>query len=83
MVKSDLTADNQRPKFLKPIKVLVVVAPYYKEISDNLVSGATAEITTSGAEFDVVDGRPQRIAPCLGLEPIDHNHINGMCALHR
>ena len=54
MVKSDLTADNQRPKFSKPIKVLVVVAPYYKEISDNLVSGATAEITTSGAEFDIV-----------------------------
>ena len=54
MVKSDLTAENQRPKFSTPIKVLVVVAPYYKEISDDLVSGATAEITTSGAEFDVV-----------------------------
>ena len=54
MVKSDLTAGNRRPKFSKPIIVLVVVAPYYKEISDNLVSGATAEIKTSGAEFDIV-----------------------------
>ncbi len=55
MVNSDLTDDNQRPKFLKPVKVLLVVAPYYKEISDDLVSGATTEISASGAEFDIVN----------------------------
>ena len=54
MLKSDSTTDNQLPKFLTPVKVLVVVAPYYKQISDALVSGATAEITASGADFDIV-----------------------------
>ena len=54
MLNSDLQAENQRPKFLRTVKVLLVVAPYYKEISDDLVSGATAEIKTSGAEFDIV-----------------------------
>jgi 6,7-dimethyl-8-ribityllumazine synthase len=40
MVKSELTVETQRPKFSKPVKVLVVVASYYKEISDDLISGA-------------------------------------------
>jgi hypothetical protein len=45
MVKSELTGETQRPKFSKPVKVLVVVASYYKEISDDLISGATEELT--------------------------------------
>ena len=30
------------PSFDKPVKLLVVVAPYYKDIADNLVAGAKA-----------------------------------------
>ena len=54
MVKSELTGEIQRPKFSKPVKVLVVVASYYKEISDDLVSGATEELRACGADFDVI-----------------------------
>jgi 6,7-dimethyl-8-ribityllumazine synthase len=54
MVKSELTDETQRPKFSKPVKVLVVVASYYKEISDDLISGATEELTACGADFDVI-----------------------------
>ena len=54
MVKSELTGEAQRPKFSKPVKVLVVVASYYKEISDDLISGATEELRACGADFDVI-----------------------------
>ena len=54
MVKSELTGETQRPKFSKPVKVLVVVASYYKEISDDLISGATEELKACGADFDVI-----------------------------
>ena len=33
-----------RPAFDKPVKILIVVSPYYKDIADNLVAGAKAEI---------------------------------------
>ena len=54
MVKSELTGETQRPKFSKPVKVLVAVASYYKEISDDLISGATEELRACGASFDVI-----------------------------
>jgi len=44
-----------RPAFDKPVKLLVVVAPYYKEIADDLVAGAKAEIEAAGASCDLVE----------------------------
>lgn len=44
-----------RPSFDKPVKLLIVVAPYYKDIADNLLAGAKAEIEAAGATFDVVE----------------------------
>lgn len=44
-----------RPVFDKPVKVLIVVAPYYKDIADNLVAGAKAEIEAAGASWDLVE----------------------------
>ncbi|WP_299967016.1 6,7-dimethyl-8-ribityllumazine synthase [uncultured Roseobacter sp.] len=44
-----------RPEFDKPVKILVVVAPYYKDIADNLVTGAKAEIEAAGATWDLVE----------------------------
>ena len=43
------------PEFDKPVKILIVVAPYYKDIADNLVAGAKAAIKESGATFDLVE----------------------------
>ena len=31
-----------RPEFDKPVKLLIVVAPYYKDIADELIAGAKA-----------------------------------------
>lgn len=43
------------PVFDKPVKLLIVVAPYYKDIADNLVAGAKAKAAACGAEVDVVE----------------------------
>lgn len=39
----------------KPTKVLIVVAPYYRDIADNLIAGAKAEIEAWGATHDLVE----------------------------
>lgn len=44
-----------RPEFDKPAKLLIVVAPYYKDIADDLVAGACAEIEAAGASWDLVE----------------------------
>ena len=43
------------PAFDKPVKLLIVVAPYYKDIADNLVAGARAVAAACGAEAEVVE----------------------------
>ncbi|MCI5095316.1 MAG: 6,7-dimethyl-8-ribityllumazine synthase [Rhodobacteraceae bacterium] len=44
-----------RPSFDKPVKLLIVVAPYYKDIADNMVAGATAEIEAAGGTFEICE----------------------------
>ena len=44
-----------RPSFDKPVKLLIVVAPYYKDIADQLVAGAKAEIEAVGGSWDLVE----------------------------
>ncbi len=44
-----------RAEFDKPVKILIVVAPYYKDIADNLVAGAKAEIEAAGGTWDLVE----------------------------
>jgi 6,7-dimethyl-8-ribityllumazine synthase len=43
------------PSFDKPVKLLIVVAPYYKDIADNLVAGARAVAAACGAEVDLIE----------------------------
>ena len=42
-------------QFDKPVKILIVVAPYYKNIADQLVAGAKDEIEACGGTWDVVE----------------------------
>ncbi|SDI52958.1 6,7-dimethyl-8-ribityllumazine synthase [Lutimaribacter saemankumensis] len=44
-----------RASFDKPVKLLIVVAPYYKDIADNMIAGATAEIEAAGGTWDIVE----------------------------
>jgi 6,7-dimethyl-8-ribityllumazine synthase len=43
------------PSFDKPVKLLIVVAPYYRDIADNLIAGARAVAAACGAEVDLVE----------------------------
>jgi 6,7-dimethyl-8-ribityllumazine synthase len=43
------------PRFEGPVKLLIVVAPYYKDIADNLVTGAKAVAAKAGAEVELVE----------------------------
>jgi 6,7-dimethyl-8-ribityllumazine synthase len=43
------------PTFDKPVKLLIVVAPYYRDIADNLVAGARAVGSKCKAEVDLVE----------------------------
>jgi 6,7-dimethyl-8-ribityllumazine synthase len=44
-----------RPTFDRAPKLLIVVAPYYKDIADDLVAGAKAEIEAAGATWDLIE----------------------------
>jgi 6,7-dimethyl-8-ribityllumazine synthase len=43
------------PTFDAPVKLLVVVAPYFKDISDELLSGAKTTLDAAGVAFDVIE----------------------------
>ena len=43
------------PSFDKPVKLLIVVAPYYKDIADDLVAGAKAVAAEAGAAVDLIE----------------------------
>jgi len=41
--------------FDKPVRLLIVVAPYYRDIADDLVTGARAVAAACGAEVDLIE----------------------------
>ncbi|WP_050526633.1 6,7-dimethyl-8-ribityllumazine synthase [Pseudorhodobacter aquimaris] len=43
------------PEFDKPVKLLVVVAPYYRTIADQMLAGARATAAACGAEVEVIE----------------------------
>ncbi|MEM8632543.1 MAG: 6,7-dimethyl-8-ribityllumazine synthase [Pseudomonadota bacterium] len=44
-----------RPTFDDPAKVLLVVAPYYRDVTDALISGAGAELEAAGVAHETVE----------------------------
>lgn len=45
----------ERPTFDDPVKLLIVISPYYKDIADNLLAGARAEIEAAGGTHETVE----------------------------
>ncbi len=43
------------PEFSEPVKLLIVVAPYYKDIADNQIKGAVETLKKAGASWDTVE----------------------------
>ena len=44
-----------RAEFDKPVKMLIVVSPYYKDIADNMVAGAVTEIEAASGTYEVIE----------------------------
>jgi len=55
MAQSETHCTLPTPKFDAPVKVLIVVAPYYKDIADQLVLGAQSALEAAGATHEVVE----------------------------
>ena len=43
------------PTFDRPVKVLIVVAPFYRDIADALIAGAVAKLEEAGAWHEIVE----------------------------
>lgn len=43
------------PSFEKPVRLLIVVAPYYRDIADNMIAGAKATAAKAGAVVDLIE----------------------------
>ena len=43
------------PQFEEPVKLLIVVAPYYKDIADQQIAGALAELEAAHATHEIVE----------------------------
>lgn len=43
------------PRLDAPVRLLAVVAPYYKDITDGLLSGVRATVDAAGASLDVIE----------------------------
>ncbi|KIN63999.1 6,7-dimethyl-8-ribityllumazine synthase [Sulfitobacter noctilucicola] len=70
-----------RPTFDRPVKVLIVVSPYYSDIADGLLTGAKAELEAAGAGYDVVEmPGALEIPTAIGISDRQNNY-DGYVAL--
>ncbi|MFT7058828.1 MAG: 6,7-dimethyl-8-ribityllumazine synthase [Pseudorhodobacter sp.] len=55
MASADTHYTLPLPKFDKPVKLLIVIAPYYKDIADQQIAGAKALAAACGAEVELIE----------------------------
>ncbi|QPM90073.1 6,7-dimethyl-8-ribityllumazine synthase [Pseudooceanicola algae] len=55
MAANELHYSLPRGSLDKPAKVLIVVAPYYRDVADQLIEGASAEIDAWGATQELIE----------------------------
>jgi 6,7-dimethyl-8-ribityllumazine synthase len=80
------TVDAPRPAAPRlggrPARVLVVRAPYYTEIADGLLAGATAILREGGATYDVLDvAGALELAGAVRLAVHSPRHFDGFVTL--
>ena len=71
----------ERATFKHSVKILIVVAPYYKDIAEQLVEGAKAEIEASGATWEVTDVPGALEVPTAIAIAHCHTNFDGYVAL--
>lgn len=55
MAASETHTTLPLPTFDRPVKLLIVVAPYYRDIADALIAGARAVAARAGAEVELIE----------------------------
>lgn len=55
MASSETHPTLPAPRFDQPTRVLIVVAPYYRDIADALTAGATTAIEAAGATHETIE----------------------------
>lgn len=55
MAESEIHHTLPRPRFERPTRLLIVVAPYYRDIADGLLAGAEEAIAAASAARDLVE----------------------------
>ena len=55
MASSEEHTVLDRPQFERPVKVLIVISPYYQDVAAGLLAGAKAELEAAGAAYEVVE----------------------------
>ncbi len=69
------------PEFASAPKLLIVVAPYYKDIADQLVAGARAEIEKVGGSHELVEVPGALEVPTAIGQAFRMAHFDGFVAL--
>lgn len=70
-----------RPSFERAPKLLIVVAPYYKDIAEQLVAGARAEIEAAGGTHDMIEVPGALEIPTAIGQAFRMAHFDGFVAL--
>lgn len=75
------TQDLPLPQFARPVRLLIVAAPYYRAIAADLLAGARAVAASAGASADLVEvPGALEIPPAIALAARGGNH-DGFVAL--
>ncbi|MBF9032463.1 6,7-dimethyl-8-ribityllumazine synthase [Rhodobacterales bacterium HKCCE3408] len=69
------------PDFDKPVKIAIVVAPYYKDIADDLVAGAKAIIEQAGGTSELIEVPGALEVPIAIRIAHRQSHFDGFVAL--
>ncbi len=69
------------PVFDKPVKALIVVAPYYRDIADNLIAGAQAVLEKAGATHELIEVPGALEVPSAIGQAFRMAHFDGFVAL--
>ena len=69
------------PAFDRPVKLAIVVAPYYREIADWLIAGAEAEIAKVGGTAEVIAVPGALEVPTAIRIAYRQGHFDGFVAL--
>jgi len=71
----------ETPKMTKATRLLIVVAPYYRDIAHDLVAGAKAEIEAAGATWDLIEVPGALEVPAAIATAFRMSNFHGFVAL--